>query len=80
MHTGLAGAARTARGRRLVVGEDGTVAGVLAGGMIGVLTWLCARRYDRRPARDRALTAAGCARRDIGPRAMARAGAGGGAG
>ncbi len=37
------------------------------GGMIEVLTWLCAGLYGRRSARNRALKAVGCAQRDIGP-------------
>ncbi len=32
------------------------------------------RLYGRRPARSRALTAAGCAQRDIGPQAVLTAG------
>ena len=42
--------------------------------MTGVLRSLCAGRYGRRPARNRVLTAVGCARRGIGPRAVLTAG------
>jgi predicted site-specific integrase-resolvase len=42
--------------------------------MIEVLTSFCARLYGRRPARNWALKAVGCAQRDIGPQAMLRAG------
>jgi putative resolvase len=48
--------------------------------MIEVLTWFCARRYGRGPARNRALQAVGCAQQDIGPRAVAGAGPCGGTG
>lgn len=37
--------------------------------MIEVLTWLCARLYGRRSARNRALKAVGCAQQDIAPQA-----------
>jgi putative resolvase len=80
MNTELAEAALSAHGCGLVVVDDGEVTGGLVGGLIGVLAWLCARRYGRRSARDRVLTAVGCARQGIGPRAVARAGGGGGPG
>jgi putative resolvase len=78
MNTGLAEAALSAHGRRLVVVDDGEVTDDLVRDMIEVLTWFCARLYGRRSARNRALKAVGCARQDIGPRAMAGAGPGGG--
>ena len=74
MNTELAESALAAHGRRLVVLDDGEVAGDLVRDMVEVLTSFCARRYGRRPARNRALKAAGCAQRDIGPRAAAGAG------
>jgi putative resolvase len=80
MNTELAEAALAAHGRRLVVVDDGEVADDLVRDMIEVLTWSCARLYGRRPARNRALKAVGCARQDTGPRAMARAGPCGGTG
>ncbi len=82
MNTELAGAALAAHGRRPVVVDDGEVTGDLVPGMIEVLTSLRARLYGRRPARNRALKAVGCARRDIGPQAVLTAGSapGGGAG
>jgi putative resolvase len=76
VNTELAGAALAADGRRLAVVDDGGVTGDLAGDVIGVLAWLCACLCGRGPARNRALEAAGCARRDIGPRAVPGAGAG----
>jgi putative resolvase len=81
MNTELAGAALAAHGRRLVVLDDGEVTDDLVRDMTGVLTSLCARLYGRRPARNRALKAIGCARRDIGPQAVLTAGGtpGGGA-
>lgn len=48
--------------------------------MAGVLTSFCARLYDRRPARNRALKAAGCAQRDIGAQAVLAAETVGGVG
>jgi putative resolvase len=80
VNTGLAGAALAAHGGRLVVVDDGEVTGDLVRDMIEVLTWFCARLYGRRSARDRALKAAGCARQDIGPGALAGAGPRGGTG
>jgi putative resolvase len=38
--------------------------------MAEVLTWFCACLHGRRLAGNRALKALGCARRDIGPRAV----------
>jgi putative resolvase len=74
MNTGLAEAALAAHGRRLVVADDGEVTDDLVRDMIEVLTWFCAGLYGRRPAGNRALKAAGCARQDIGPGALAGAG------
>ena len=68
--TELAAAALPAQHRRLVVPGDSDVTGDLARDMAGVLTWFCARRCGRRPARDRAGKALGCAQQDIGPRAV----------
>jgi putative resolvase len=64
--TELAAAALSAHHRRLVVpgGSDVT------GDLVEVLTWFCARCCGRRPARNRAGKALGCARQDIGPRAV----------
>jgi putative resolvase len=77
MTTELAGSVLWALGRRLVVLDDGEVADDLARDMVEVLTGFCARRYGRRPVRNRAAKAVGCAQRDIGPQAAA---GGGGAG
>ena len=74
MNTELVEAALAAHGRRLVVLEDGEVTDDLARDMIEVLTSFCARLYGRRPARNRALKAVGCAQRDIGPQAVLEAG------
>ena len=61
--------------RRLVVLDQSEVSGGnLVRAMTGVLTWFRARRHGRRPARDRAPEAVGCAQRDIGPRAVPAAG------
>lgn len=74
MNTGLVESALSAHGRRLVVLDDGEVAGGLVRDMVEVLTGFCARLYRRRSARNRALKAPGCARRDIGPQAAVGAG------
>jgi putative resolvase len=68
--TELAAAALSAHNRRLVVPGGSDVTGDLARDMAGVLTWFCARCCGRRPARNRAGKALGCARQDIGPRAV----------
>ena len=70
MNTELAQAALAARHRRLVVLDNSVVTGDLVRDMIEVLTWFCARLHGRRPARNRALKAIGCAPRDVGPRAV----------
>lgn len=75
MNTELVESALAAHGRRLVVLDDGEVDDDdLVRDMVEVLTWFCARLYGRRSARNRALKAVGCARRDIGPAAVAGAG------
>lgn len=68
-------AALSAQGRRIVVVEPGEVDDDLVRDMTEVLTWFCARLYGRRGARNRALKALGCARRDIGPAGAGEAGA-----
>jgi putative resolvase len=68
--TELAAAALSAHNRRLVVPGGSEVTGDLARDMVEVLTWFCARCCGRRPARNRAGKALGCARQDIGPRAV----------
>jgi putative resolvase len=75
VNTGLAEAALSADGRRLVVVDDGEVTDDLVRDMIEVLTSFCARRYGRRAARNRALKAVGCAQQDIGPQAVLDTGA-----
>jgi putative resolvase len=65
--------------RRLVVLGSSKV----TGGMIEVLRSFCAGLYGRRPPRNRALKAVGCAQRGVGPQAVLTAGSsrcGGGAG
>jgi putative resolvase len=74
MNTELAEAALSAHGRRLVVLDDSEVTDDLVRDMIEVLTSFCARLYGRRPARNRALKAVGCAQRGTGPRASLEAG------
>lgn len=74
MTSELVESALSAHGRRLVVLEDGEVASDLARDMVEVLTRFCARLYSRRSARNQALKAVGCARRDIGPQAAVSAG------
>ena len=73
VNTELAEAALAAHGR-LVVVDDSEVSDDLVRDMTEVLTSFCARLYGRRSARNRALKAVGCARRDIGPQAMLTAG------
>jgi putative resolvase len=74
MNTELVKAALAAHGRRLVVAGDGEVTDDLVRDRVEVLTSFCARLYGRRPARNRALKAVGCAQRDIGPQAVLKAG------
>jgi len=59
-------AALQAQGRRIAV-EDGEVEDDLVRDMTEVLTSFCARLYGRRGARNRAIRALECARRDMGP-------------
>jgi putative resolvase len=68
--TELAEAALSAHGRRLVVLDSSEVTGDVAGDMAEVLAWFCAGLYGRRPARNRAPKALGCARQDSGPQAV----------
>jgi putative resolvase len=76
MNTELAAAALSARHRRLAVPGGSDVTGDLARDMAEVLTWFCAGLCGRRPARNRAGKALGCARQDIGPRAVTLQGCG----
>ena len=57
-------AALAAQGRRLVVAEPGETGEDLVRDMIDVLTSFCARLYGRRGARNRALRALTCAKRE----------------
>ena len=57
-------AALAATGRRIVVVERGETTGDLVGDVVEVLTWMCARLYGRRGARDRAMRAVTATRRD----------------
>jgi putative resolvase len=50
-------AALSAHGRKVVVADPGETAGDLVRDMIEVLTWMCARLYGRRGARNRAMRA-----------------------
>jgi putative resolvase len=70
MNTELVEAALSARGRRLVVLDGGEVTDDLVRDMVEVLTSFCARLYGRRSARNRAIKAVGCPRRDVGPGAF----------
>ena len=70
MNAYLAGSALLVHSRRLVVPDDED----LVDDMVAVLTSFCARLYDRRPARNRAWKAAGCAHRNTGPQAAVGAG------
>ena len=74
MTTELVESVLWAHSRRLVALDDGEVAEDLMRDMLEVLTSFCARLYGRRPARNWALKAVGCAQRDIGPQAAASAG------
>ena len=60
-------AALSAQGRRIVVVDAGEVDDDLIRDMTEVLTSFCARLYGRRGARNRAVKALGCAKRDVGP-------------
>lgn len=54
MNVELVEAVLSASGRRLVVLDDGEVEDDLVRDMVEVLTWLCARLYGRRSAKNRA--------------------------
>jgi putative resolvase len=73
MNTELVEAALAAHGRMLVVLDDGEMTDDLVRDMVEVLTSFCARLYGRRSARNRALKAVRCARRDVGPAGLAGA-------
>ena len=60
-------AALSAQGRRIVVVDAGEVDDDLIQDVTEVLSSFCARLYGPRGARNRALKALGCARRDVGP-------------
>lgn len=66
-------AALSAQGRRIVVVDPGEVDDDLVRDMTEVLTSFCARLYGRRGARNRAIKALGCAKRDVGPRSLSQA-------
>ena len=68
-------AALAAQGRRVMVVDPGEVDDDLVRDMTEVLTSFCARLYGRRGARNRALKALGCAKRDVGPGALSHQGA-----
>ncbi len=70
MNTESVEAALSAHGRRLVVLDGAEVTDDLVRDMVEVLTSLGARLYGRRSARNRAIKAVGCARRDVGPAAV----------
>jgi putative resolvase len=70
MNTELVEAALSAHGRRLVVLDAGEVTDDLVREMVEVLTSFCARLYGRRSARNPAIKAVGCARRNIGPKVV----------
>ena len=57
-------AALSAHGRKVVVADPGESADDLVRDMIEVLTWMCARLYGRRGARNRAMRAVTAARRE----------------
>jgi putative resolvase len=54
-----------AHGRRVVVADRGESAGDLVREMIEVLTWMCARLYGRRGARNRAMRAVTATRNPV---------------
>jgi putative resolvase len=66
MNAGLADAALSAHGRRLVVADDDEVTDDLVRGMVEGLTSFCARPYGQRPARNRTLKALRCAQPNVG--------------
>lgn len=64
-------AALGAHGRRIVVADPGARTDDLVRDMIEVLTWMCARLYGRRGARNRAMRALTAARRPAGEEVQA---------
>jgi putative resolvase len=62
-------AALSAEGRRVLVVDPGEVNDDLVRDMTEVLTSFCARLYGRPGARNRAIKALGCAKKDVGPAA-----------
>jgi putative resolvase len=63
MNVELIEAALSATGRRLIVLDDGEVEDDLVRDMVEMLTSLCARRYGRRSAKNRARKALEAAER-----------------
>jgi putative resolvase len=59
-------AALSAQGRAIVVADPGEATGDLVRDVIDVLTWMCARLYGRRGARNRAMRAITATKRDPG--------------
>lgn len=59
-------AALAAQGRRIVVADPGEATDDVVRDMIEVLTWMCARLYGRRGARNRAMRAVTATRREPG--------------
>jgi putative resolvase len=59
-------AALSAQGRRMVVAGAGEPTDDLVADMIDVLTSMCARRYGRRSARNRAMRAVTATQREPG--------------
>jgi putative resolvase len=57
----LLGAALGAQGRRIVIADVGETTDDLVQDMINVVTSMCARRYGRRGARNRAMRAVAAA-------------------
>ncbi len=72
MNAELVEASLLAKGRRLVVLDEGEVEDDLVRDMVEVLTSFCARLYGKRSARNRALKALNCAKHDVGPKALAQ--------
>ncbi len=68
-------AAFQAHGRHIVVVDEGEVEDDLVRDMTEVLTSFCARLYGRRGARNGAIKALNCAKRDVGPMALLHPGA-----
>jgi putative resolvase len=53
-----------AHGRRIIVADPGETTDDLVRDMIEVLTWMCARLYGRRGARNRAMRAVTAAKQE----------------